>query len=176
VPDKVLTNASVCQYKSPGQGLSKMFYESIPQKVVPVSHATEAAEKIKTGQVHSGQALFYENSHGKFYVVSDSHIDDSAFAEVAFIQEINGDLFQTESITAAWVETAEKLAEMFVSTETEPAIKTKTQLILGEPVNQIAHFTCGCCGQWFRGNVAHQLTFGQDQSYGICDSCEKYYT
>jgi len=71
-----------------------MFYESIPQKVVPVANATEAAEKIKTGQVHSGQALFYKNSNGGFYVVSDSHIDDSPFAEVAFIQEINGELFQ----------------------------------------------------------------------------------
>jgi hypothetical protein len=152
-----------------------MFYESIPQKVVPVANATEAAEKIKTGQVYSGQALFYQSSHGKFYVVSDSHIDDRAFAEVAFIQEINGELFQIESITAAWVETTEELAEMFVSTETEPAIKSKTQLILGEPINQIASFTCGCCGQWFRGNVAHQLTFNQDQGYGICTSCEAMY-
>ena len=68
-----------------------MFYEAIQHKTVPVADATEAATKIKEGKALSYQALTWQNANGKFYVVSDNHIDDSAFAETALLQEIDSE-------------------------------------------------------------------------------------
>jgi hypothetical protein len=152
-----------------------MYYESIPQKVTSVADATEAATRIKDCKVHSSETLCWTNSNGKFYVVSDCHIDDSAFAETAVIQEIDSEFFKIESITAAWIKTKEELARYFIEAETEPAIKRKTQLITAKPVNQMAFFECGCCGTSFKAHVAEQLKFDQDCGYGICPSCEHYY-
>ena len=152
-----------------------MFYEAIQHKTVPVADATEAATKIKEGKALSYQALTWQNANGKFYVVSDSHIDDSAFAETALLQEINSEFFQIESITAAWIKSVKELAACFSKTETDPPIKRKTQLIVGKPTNQIAWFECGCCGTGFKANVAEQLEYDQDAGYGICPDCEKYY-
>jgi hypothetical protein len=159
----------------PRAGAFNMFYESISHQILPVADATEAANKIKEGTVLSFQALYWENSHGKFYAVSDSHIDDSSFAETAFLKEINSEFFQIDSITAAWVKSTEKLAQLFIDGETEPPINSKTHLIVGKPTNQKAFFTCGCCGNRFHGVVAEQLEFGQDNGYGICTDCEQYY-
>lgn len=152
-----------------------MFYESITHKVTPVVDSAEAAQRIKSGSIYSFEALSWENKNGKFYVVSDCHVDDSPFAETAFIQEINSEFFQTESITAAWINSAEKLAHTFVSTETDPPIKRKTHLILGKPTTQMAYFECGCCATSFKAVVAEQLKFDQDAGYGICPDCEHYY-
>lgn len=152
-----------------------MYYESISHKVTPVADASEAATKIKTGKASSWEALCWENANGKFYVVSDSHIVDSAFAETALLQEIDSVFYQIESITAAWIKSAKKLADSFTRTETDPPIKRKTQLIVGKPTNQMAFFTCGCCGTGFKDNIAKQHEFDQDNGYGICGDCEKYY-
>jgi len=152
-----------------------MFYESISHVITPVADAAEAATKIKQHTARSTEALCWQNTNGKFYVVSDSHIDDSPFAETAVLQEINSEFFQIESITAAWIDTEKELAEYFETAMAEPAIKRKTQLIVGQPTNQFAAFTCGCCGSRFRGNVKEQLEFDQDQGYGICSDCEQYY-
>ena len=154
---------------------NKMYYESISHEILPVADATEAATKIKEGSVRSNQALCWENPNGKFYAVSDGHIDDSAFAETAVLQEIDSEMYQIESITAAWIDSKEELAQYFINTEIEPAIKSKTQLIVGKPTTQFAVFTCGCCDSRFRGKVAEQLLFDQDNGYGICRDCEKYY-
>ena len=152
-----------------------MFYESISHQVTPVAEAAEAATKIKEGKASSWEALCWENANGKFYVVSDSHIDDSAFAESAVLQEIDSEFFQIESITAAWINSPRKLAFHFRSAETDPPIKRKTQLIVGKPTNQMGFFECGCCGTGFKANVAEQLEFDQDNGYGICPDCEHYY-
>ena len=152
-----------------------MFYESISHQILPVADATEAATKIKEGTVLSFQALSWENTHGKFYAVSDCHIDNSSFAETAFIQEINSEFFQIDSITTAWVKSTQILAQLFIDGETEPPIKRKTQLIVGKPTNQKAFFTCGCCGNQFHGIVAEQLEFDQDEGYGICKDCNQFY-
>ena len=152
-----------------------MFYEAIQHQTVSVADATEAATKIKEGTALSHQALTWQNANGKFYVVSDSHIDDSAFAKTALLQEIDSEFFQIESITAAWIKSVQELAACFSKTETNPPIKRKTQLIVGKPTNQVAWFDCGCCGTGFKANVAEQLKFDQDNGYGICPDCEKYY-
>jgi hypothetical protein len=153
-----------------------MFYESISHKLTPVADASEAATKIKTGKASSSEALCWENANGKFYVVSDCHIDDSAFAETALLQEIDSVFYQIESITAAWINSAKELANTLLRTETDPPIKRKTQLIVGKPTIEVANFECGCCGTGFKSLVSYQLEFDQDQGYGICPDCEKYYT
>jgi len=66
-----------------------MYYESIPHVVTQVADAAEAATKIKQRIARSTEALCWTNTNRKFYVVSDSHIDDSPFAETAALQEIN---------------------------------------------------------------------------------------
>jgi len=152
-----------------------MYYESISHTVVPVADAAEAATRIKKGKTAAHEALCWTNSNGKFYVVSDSHIDNSAFAETAVLQEINSEIFRIESITAAWIKSTKELADYFRSAETEPAYMIQTSLIVGKPTTQIARFECGCCGTGFKANVAEQLEFDQDNGYGICTDCEKYY-
>lgn len=164
-----------CHHKSPGQGHFTMYYESISHEIVQVADATEAANKIKTGKTLSHQALSWESPNGRFYVVSDCHIDSDAFAETAVLQEIDSEFFQIESITAAWINSKQELARYFVNATKFPPINRKTQLIVGKPTNQTAFFTCGCCGNGFNSNVAYQLTFDQDNGYGICTNCEKYY-
>jgi len=152
-----------------------MYYESIPHVVTQVADAAEAAKKIKQVTVRSTEALCWTNTNGKFYVVSDSHIDDSPFAETAVIQEINSEFFQIESITAAWIDTEKELAEYFETAMSQPTYKRKTQLIVGQPTNQTGWFECGCCGTGFKANIAEQLKFDQDQGYGICPDCKHYY-
>ncbi len=155
-------------------GFLTMYYESIPHKITPVADATEAAAKIKEGKASSIEALSWTNENGKFYVVSDSHIDDSPFAETAVLKEIDSEFFQIDSITAAWIHTKEELTTCFVDAANNPPIERKTQLIVGESTNQMAFISCGCCGNRFRGNVKEQLEFDQDNGYGICTNCKHY--
>ena len=149
-----------------------MYYESISHEIVQVANATEAASKIKTGKTFSYQALSWENANGRFYVVSDCHIDSDAFAETALLQEIDSEFFQIDSITAGWINSKEELTRYFVNSVKFPPIKRKTQLIVGKPTNQKAFFTCGCCGNRFHSDVAYQMKFDQDNGYGICKNCE----
>jgi hypothetical protein len=152
-----------------------MFYESISHKVVPVADAAEAATKIKEGNASSPEAFCWENANGKFYVVSDSHINNFTFAETAVLQEIDSEFFEIESISTEIIETKEELTQYFVNAVKYPQIKIKTQLIIGKATNQVADFWCVCCERQFEDNVAKQHAHDQDDGYGICDNCEKYY-
>lgn len=151
-----------------------MFYESIVHQVKEVGSAREAAILIKEGNESSCNALSWETKNGRFYAVSDAHIDDYSFAEVAIIKKENDFFIQKESITAAWVNSVDKLEKYFVDAETSD-FSIKTSLILGKPTTETAFFTCGCCGERFRDNVAKQLKFDQDNGYGICKRCENWY-
>jgi hypothetical protein len=155
--------------------LKTMFFQSKIHKVVKVNDATEAANKIKSGDVLDYHALNWQNENGDFYAVSDAHIDDSYFAETAVLMKENGLFFQLESITAAWIDSACKLAQYFKNAETDRQFKLKVDLIIDEATNQIAWFTCGCCGTGFKDSVKYQLDFDQGAGYGICKDCEKYY-
>jgi len=152
-----------------------MYYESISHEIIKVSDAAEAASKIKSNQAAEYQALSWKNENGVFYAVSDCHIDNSPFSETAILQEIGSVLYQTESITAAWVKSPRLLGQYFFEAETNHAYKRKTHLIVGKPTIERAQFECGCCGNSFMANVAEQIAFDQDNGYGICDDCNNYY-
>lgn len=153
-----------------------MYYESIPQLIVPVASAEEAAAKIKNGQCYSGQALQWSANGRTLLAVSDAHIDDSAFAETAILSLEDDHYFKIESITVAWC-TEKQTIDYFKQCETgEFVIHSKTQLLTKNTIEgKKANFTCGCCGRWFNDFVSIQLKFDQDNGYGICPDCKKYY-
>jgi hypothetical protein len=153
-----------------------MYYETRTHSKRNVANATEAAKIIKAEQAQSYEALQWQNENGTFFAVSDAHINDSDFAETAMLFEKDGKYFQIESITAGWVESVDELAQIFISSEKHFFVKQKTHLIFDAPKgHEKAQFTCGCCGEWFVGNVQHQLNYNQDTGYGFCPSCEKFY-
>lgn len=154
-----------------------MFYESRTHELLQVSSPLEAAQKIKNHDVSGYQVLAYQIDGSTYLAVNDAHIDDSNFAETAVLKQLeDGTYLQIESITAAWIKTAEQLAQYFADAAKEPCLPHKANIIIGKPKgNETAYFTCGCCGEGFRGNVKAQLEFDQDAGYGICPNCEQYY-
>lgn len=151
-----------------------MYYESKVHKVMEVESAESAARLIKIGNLNDYEALKWVNENGVFYAVDDTHADDRGFGEVAIIKEIEFQFIQKESITAAWIDSVEKLAAHFKDAETSE-FNRKTDLIIGKATTQIAMFECGCCGIGFRDNVAKQLEYDCDSGFGICPDCEQYH-
>lgn len=152
-----------------------MYYETREHAEKQVGSAYEAAELIKSGSAQSWEAITWKTEHGKFFAVADSHIDDSsAFAETAIIKQVENSFIRIESITVAWIKTTAEVARYFLESETSD-IHSLTTLIIGRAKDQVAYFTCGCCGTSFKSNVKKQLKFDQDTGYGICPGCEQSY-
>lgn len=151
-----------------------MYYETREHELVPVKDANEAATLIKEGKFQTYQALIWKVSETESrIVVADGHVDEP-FVELAVIKETtDGDYLQIETITNAWVETAEELAKSF-NEANYPMGKANLTIGKAEPSREV-WFTCGCCGTGFKGILAYQLKFDQDNGYGICKGCEKYY-
>jgi hypothetical protein len=149
-----------------------MYYETRIHTLREVSTSLEAAQHIKLRTVSSHEALTWVRPDGaKLLILADS-VDDPFF-EVAVIKEENKRFIQIESITAAWCETPEALAECFDEANENLGF---AQVIIDQVTDAAtAHFTCGCCGHGFTGNVKYQLAFDQDDGYGICTRCEKSY-
>jgi hypothetical protein len=152
-----------------------MYYEAICHKEQPVKDATQAAELIKEGKIPSYITLSWNSPNGKFFAVSDTHIDDSAFAETAIIEQKGNEFFLKDSITVGWVKSTKEVIRYFSEAETAEAHR-KTQLILNEPKEEKAFFTCGCCGEYFKDSVKKQIQFDQDLGFGICNRCAGYYS
>lgn len=153
-----------------------MYFESIVHNIKEVADHKEAAALIKSKNISSITALHWKSENGEFFAVSDAHIDDSSFAETAILKKEEETYFQIESITVAWIKTPQELEKIILDTEISVPMKRKTQLIINKPDdNHTANFSCGCCGKNFVSNVKKQLSFNQDNGYGICPSCEKYY-
>jgi hypothetical protein len=152
-----------------------MYFESISHQLRNVSNACEAAMLIKSGEALSYEAICWTSENGTFLAVSDSHIDDSSFAETAILMKDGEQYRQVESITVAWIDDVADLENYFSKSETDILDMGIVSLIIGEPTDQTANFECGCCGCGFVSSVKYQLTFDQDAGYGICTACEKYY-
>lgn len=151
-----------------------MYLESIVHKIRKAGDAEEAARLLKGG-AQAYEAIEWENENGCFVAVSDTHIDDIPFGETALFQKKEGRYFQIESLTVAWMSETE-LVRKLKYFETSPTTWVEKRLIVDKPhTDDTAQFICGCCGEWFTGNVAYQLAFDQDSGYGICNNCEKYY-
>lgn len=155
-----------------------MYYESRIYKPFPVASFLEAAEAIKERKAYTFHAITFNLSPDKEVIfVDDSHCDDSGFGEVAVILKEDGVFKQIESITAGWIKSIEVLADYFSKAVTNPCSMGIAKLNIGQAQpNATANFTCGCCGDWFKGVVEEQLKFDQDNGYGICNGCAKYYS
>lgn len=155
-----------------------MYYQSIVHRELAVDSVKMLLDLI-TGRnkeiqkTESYNALKLIHGAHTFYFVNDAHIDDRSFTETAVILFLNDKFYQIESLTI--LETTE---EDFIikSIEILPDKRSETQLLINNvPENAFANFTCGCCGQWFYGNVKQQLEYDQDNGYGICEKCENLY-
>jgi hypothetical protein len=149
-----------------------MYYESTPHTLRPVADAVEAAKLVCSGSAMAHEAIQWSANGKTYYAVSDTHIDDGAFAETAIIRADGEKYTVLESITVAWC-TLEKVSAYFLSCETQEWKLRQTQLIIGKPKpEQRAWFTCACCGNGFNDFVAIQLKFDHDAGYGICPRCQ----
>lgn len=141
----------------------------------------EAARLIKQGEAAGYEALTHKavvkGREVNVYYVNDASIHDKNFAETAvLIDAANGEQEQIESITAAWIDTAEKLAEYFNKAITTDDVYYMGKVRLFNNDNTPAWFTCGCCGNGFKSTIEKQKKFDQDATYGICNRCETYYS
>lgn len=151
-----------------------MFYESIPHVILDFVDPTLAFQYIQSGKANKWEAIQTTINNKTVVMVCDSHIDDNNFSEVALLLKKDGKFYQYESFSKSIVDytnVADSLATVKINDNYLP-----TDLLLDIKGTEIADFTCGCCGQRFTGNVAKQLEFDQDCSYGICDKCEDYYS
>lgn len=151
-----------------------MFYEARTHELLPVSDAAAAARVIKTKEAKFYQIPTWEQDGVKIMAVNDCHPDGSSFEETAVIKVMpDGSFYQIESITAAWC-TEPELTDYFLKAITAPCSMGKANVIIGKPQGtEMAVFSCGCCGNSFKGNVRQQ-EFDQDAGFGICPKCEKY--
>ena len=158
-----------------------MYYEARIHEIIEVANAFDAAEKIKSEQIRTNQVMMWTSRDGQFlmYAVPDGHIDNMLL-ELAIlrktIQKDDAPYQQVESITNGWINDAETLCKYMEEAELSDIImKSYTQLIIGQPKgNEVAWFSCGCCGTSFKDNVLAQLAFNQDAGYGICPKCQQW--
>jgi hypothetical protein len=159
-----------------------MYYESRQQQIRNVADAMEAAKLIKEGKAAGYEALTHKvmvkGQEVNIYYVNDANINDSNFAETAVLIDCKHDKTmqeQIESITAAWIGTAEELAEYFNRAIMTDDVYYMGKVKLFDNANTSAWFTCGCCGSGFKSTIAKQEKFDQDATYGICNRCEQQY-
>lgn len=155
-----------------------MYFETITHELVMVSNAREAAEGIKSKRFVHYQVPSWNHNGVQWFIVSDTHADDSAFGESAIIVHAHGHYIQVESFTIAWMKDIDQLVSDLENLydETTWPIKKPVNLILDIiEGTEMAQFDCGCCGTRFKGNVKEQLEYGQDAGFGICDNCNHNY-
>ena len=154
-----------------------MYYQAIVHEPKEFQTIEEAVSVIPN--VSSYHALKIPLSDlVNLFIVNDAHIDDSSFSESAIILQKEDNLFyQIESLTKG--KDNKHFIKMIKDAVTEyltQNLKQPTQLILTQPTGkEKAWFNCGCCGDRFFDNVSDQLLYDQDNGYGICSACNRYY-
>jgi len=164
-----------------------MFYEAIRLKELPVTTIEEAIalkglpqsdRSIPVNNITKTEtynAISLEISGIKVYLVSDVHIDDAPWGEVAIILEHNNHKAQIESYTGRVLgvpQLYDVIADYFI----EPAelIHFKpAQLNFNLNGTETAWFTCSCCGDGFMGNIKEQIKHDQDSGFGLCADCDE---
>lgn len=159
-----------------------MYYEAVKLQKYPVPNITQAlwatglilVDGIRfTPRASTFQAITFDISGITVYLVSDVHIDDPDWAEVAIIIEYKGHSTQVESYTGSTL-SVDKLYEViadYFMDEYDITWCKAAQLNFELTGKEEAQFICGCCGSWFTGNVKEQLAHDQDNGYGICNDC-----
>jgi len=153
-----------------------MYFETTMHVTVPVADAAECARRIhnKT-ELRDFDAFTWTATNGRrLAVVADNHCDNT-WLEVAVI-DLDRNV-QLESITAGWIKTETELTRYFADCETQDyTFREGIQLPLdGNNDEAPATFTCGCCGEGFDSTYKAQRKYDQDNGYGICPRCTKYY-
>jgi hypothetical protein len=152
-----------------------MYFETTMHRTRAVESAAQAARIIKErDELHDFDALIWNANDRRLAVVADNHCNNS-WLEVAVIDLNRG--VQIESITAGWIETADELQRYFEECETTDfkMCSSVTLPLDNEGGDTRASFECGCCGTGFESTYREQRRFDQDNGYGICPSCRKYY-
>jgi len=156
-----------------------MYYQAIIHKEEVIPDLNVLVSRIfGDNKAPCFHAFVLTNNDNVFYFVNDAHIDDTTFSELAVLVKEDGRYYQIESLTMVNEKQALDLILETVCAYNKNVVthKTKTQLLINNAeIESEAHFTCGCCGNGFRGNVIKQLAFDQDNGYGICTRCEQYY-
>lgn len=147
-----------------------MYYETVIHEKLTVNTLTEVSELLINKKPACYKAINWDN----FYFVNDAHIDDPPFSEVAVLFKKEDDYYQFESLsgTALEVDDLNMIINDYLNNKYVDRLK---YLLFEKNDNVKAYFTCGCCGNRFYSNVSYQLKFNQDNGYGICPQCIKYY-
>lgn len=153
-----------------------MYYETVTHERRLVASAEEAARVIHEGtDLYDYQALSWTAPNGrKMLVLADNHCNNP-WMEVAVIDEERG--VQIESITMGWIDELQRKVDYLVGCETTDSVMRKVGDIPidGAGEDEKAWFTCGCCGEDFQSTIAKQKRYDQDNGYGICSGCKRYY-
>jgi hypothetical protein len=129
---------------------------------------------IHEGKAASYEALCWQTPKGELACVADGGLNHP-WAEVAVLNLTTNR--QIESLTFAWMGDLATKVRYVKECETgdfEMGGKANCP-IDGEGLDKEAGFTCGCCGTWFQSTITKQRKFDQDEGYGICPDCERYY-
>lgn len=147
-----------------------MYYETIIHEKLTVDTLAEVSELL----INKKPACYIAINRGNFYFVNDAHIDDPPFSEVAVLFEKDNKYYQFESLsgTALKEEELNNIINEYLDNRYVDRLK---HLLFEKNDTVNAWFTCGCCSDRFYSNVSYQLKFNQDNGYGICPRCSKYY-
>lgn len=159
-----------------------MYYEAIRLKRYEVDSIETAIlakgtpqldDTCSSPRIASFNAITLDISGITIYLVSDVHIDDPDWAEIAIIAEYKNHKAQIESYTGKVLgvpQLYEVIADYFMD-EYDITWCKAAKLNFELTGKEEAQFICGCCGSWFTGNVKEQLAHDQDNGYGICNDC-----
>lgn len=148
-----------------------MYYESRIHERKQFETVAAMVKAMKAHEVMAYHAL--EVPSLGLMVVADQPDD---FGEAAIIKVESEKLMQIESLTLAWIEPKQWEKEIISCLENPCSMReAKVQFAGSVDASAKAWFTCGCCGNGFKGVVAEQLKYDQDNGFGICVKCEKYY-
>lgn len=155
-----------------------MSYLTMQLQENPVTSFNEMAAFVKQNQGGTFKVPSLTLTDGRKVMAAPSYDFGSFFETALLVTDPDGKTYQVESITAGWIKTEGELANYFEKGVELPYFtKSEVNPIFGEPKgDEVAWFTCGCCGNGFKGNVARQLKFDQDSGYGICPKCEHFYS
>jgi hypothetical protein len=151
-----------------------MYFQTTMHETLTVENAGDAARRIKADERRDFDACVWTAHGRRLAVVADNHCNNP-WLEVAVIDLDRG--LQLESITAGWCD-EEQLRRYFETCETDDFVfRRNVRLLLDrENGDMRASFECGCCGTDFQSTYAEQRRFDQENGYGICPKCERYYS
>lgn len=151
-----------------------MYYEGRVSQIVDVPEAA-LAETLRNPSMD----IIYRT--GKYGFANDASTCEGILELAILDLESNT---QIESLTMGWVPESgiagvQAGVEAFRKCCNNPFSQRPTGLVFeGDKVvrQPESWYTCGCCGESFKSTHSVQKKFDQDAGYGICGSCENWYS